>query len=283
VIKRSWLEQAAKNYDPDVYGARIWIEHLRSIYPDGGFKAVGDVVATLTTTIEKGMLKGKTALLAALKPTPELCAMNAASQKVYTSMEIDEDFGDSGEAYLTGLAVTDSPASLGTSRLSFSSGQKAAASIYHSTPIEIELNFELTEHHEDPAMSGEIKKFVSTLFGNKTKLSVDDVKAGLTQMAEEMDNIIENKVDDAIAAFNQNSPAASGGDNDTITALAEKVDSFSTDGFVEEATFNELKTKYDALETQFNNFKTAVEATPQFSQSLHDGGGAATEQFLANC
>ncbi|GHL58540.1 hypothetical protein ECZU31_18150 [Escherichia coli] len=40
--------------------------------------------------------------------------MNKAAQKVYTSMEIQPNFANTGKCYLVGLAVTDDPASLGT-------------------------------------------------------------------------------------------------------------------------------------------------------------------------
>ena len=42
-IKRSWLEQAAKNFNPSTYCARLWLEHFRSLLPDSPFKAYGDV------------------------------------------------------------------------------------------------------------------------------------------------------------------------------------------------------------------------------------------------
>ena len=45
VIQRSWLEQCAKNFNSDKYGARVWLEHLRSLLPDSPFKAYGDVLA----------------------------------------------------------------------------------------------------------------------------------------------------------------------------------------------------------------------------------------------
>ena len=37
--------------------------------------------------------------------------MNKAAQKVYTSMEIQPNFANTGKCYLVGLAVTDDPAS----------------------------------------------------------------------------------------------------------------------------------------------------------------------------
>ncbi|WP_248696658.1 GPO family capsid scaffolding protein, partial [Providencia rustigianii] len=52
--------------------------------------------------------------------------MNKKRQKVYTSVEINPNFSDMGSAYLVGLAVTDNPASLGTSMLEFSAGADKA-------------------------------------------------------------------------------------------------------------------------------------------------------------
>ena len=118
-LKREWLEQAAKNYDPKKYGARINCEHIRGYTPDGPFKAYGDVVE-LKTEEDKD---GKLVLLAALDPTEELKATVKNRQKVYTSIEISPSFAETGEAYLMGLAVTDSPASLGTEMLQFCAQQ----------------------------------------------------------------------------------------------------------------------------------------------------------------
>lgn len=115
-IERVWIEQMAKNYDPAVYGARVWLEHLRSALPDGLFKAQGDVLAVEAREVEGGKL----ALFAAIDPTDELVATVKSRQKIYTSIEVSTRFGDTNEAYLTGLAVTDSPASLGTEMLKFS-------------------------------------------------------------------------------------------------------------------------------------------------------------------
>lgn len=119
-ISGEQLEQMAKNYDPAKYGARIWLEHYRGLFPDGAFAALGDVTALKT---EKNA-EGKTVLLAAINPTPELVKINQSGQKVFTSVEINPNFADTGEAYLVGLGVTDSPASLGTSRLAFNAIKK---------------------------------------------------------------------------------------------------------------------------------------------------------------
>ncbi|TIH10844.1 GPO family capsid scaffolding protein [Pseudomonas leptonychotis] len=118
-IERSWLEQAAKNFNQNTYGARVWLEHFRSILPDSPFKAYGDITAVKTEEVDIAGQK-KLALFAQIEPTDDLIAMNKAKQKIYTSIEIDDSFADSGQAYIVGLAVTDSPASLGTDVLAFS-------------------------------------------------------------------------------------------------------------------------------------------------------------------
>lgn len=123
VIERKWIEQMAATFNPTKYGARVWLEHIRGILPDSPFKAYGDVTAVKAEEVEIDGKK-KLALFAQIDATPELIAMNKARQKVYTSVEIDPDFAKSGQCYLVGLGVTDSPASLGTEMLAFAAGAK---------------------------------------------------------------------------------------------------------------------------------------------------------------
>lgn len=119
-IKREWLVQCAKNYDPAVYGARLNLEHLAFYYycDDAHSKRYGDVVALKTDEVN-----GKLKLFAQISPNKSLLELNKADQKVYTSAEIDTSFADTNEAYLVGLALTDSPASLGTDKLKFNRNQ----------------------------------------------------------------------------------------------------------------------------------------------------------------
>ncbi|MEG9499918.1 GPO family capsid scaffolding protein [Mannheimia indoligenes] len=123
-INREWLNQIAKNYDPkNRYGARINLEHFKSWWFDKDFAhsySYGDVLSVKVEEREDGKLQ----LLAEISPTEALVKLVKEKQKVYTSVEIDLDFADTGEAYLVGLAVTDTPASLGTEYLTFCAGAK---------------------------------------------------------------------------------------------------------------------------------------------------------------
>lgn len=154
-ISREWIEQMAKNFDRAKYGARVWMEHMRGMFADGPFPALGDVTKLEAREVEDGKL----ALFADIDPTERLKQINQERQKVYTSIEVDPEFADTGEAYLVGLAVTDSPASLGTDMLQFSAQQGSASPLaarkqsahnVFTAAIETTLDFTPAEGEDNP-------------------------------------------------------------------------------------------------------------------------------------
>jgi hypothetical protein len=104
------LRDMAETYDPTNYTAVIWYEHIRYM---GNFGSVTEVKA-------EDLEGGKVALFAKLQPNDRLLQINKEAQKLFTSIEIEPNFADSGKPYLAGLAITDQPASLGTEALHFS-------------------------------------------------------------------------------------------------------------------------------------------------------------------
>lgn len=122
VISGDDIQDMADTFDPRVYGCRINLEHIKSLWPDGPFKRYGDVTEVKAEIIsDDSALNGKKALFGKIAPLDELVGMVKAGQKVYTSMEIRPNFANSNKCYLIGLAVTDGPASLGTEYLEFCS------------------------------------------------------------------------------------------------------------------------------------------------------------------
>lgn len=117
-IPRAAIEQMGRNYDRNKFGARIFLEHIRGIDPSSLFRAYGDIVATKSEEVEINGVT-KLALFAQVEPTDDLIKLAAAKQKVYTSIEFRENFAGTGEAYLEGLGITDSPASLGVELMTF--------------------------------------------------------------------------------------------------------------------------------------------------------------------
>lgn len=180
-IQRKWIEQMAKNYSRDMYGARVNLEHIKGYSPDSQFKRYGDVLALQTEEIKTGPLAGKLALLAQIEPTDELIQLNKAKQKVYTSIEVNVEFAGTGEAYLVGLAVTDDPASLGTEFLEFSAkasinplaSRKQSPNNLFTVAEETKINFEEVDTQTDTAFNSMLERLTG-LF--KTKSEKDSTK-----------------------------------------------------------------------------------------------------------
>mgnify|MGYP002345827790 CR=1 FL=1 len=257
-IERSWLEQAAKNFNQNTYGARVWLEHFRSILPDSPFKAYGDITAVKTEEVDIAGQK-KLALFAQIEPTDDLVAMNKAKQKIYTSIEIDERFADSGEAYIVGLAVTDSPASLGTDVLAFSA-QKPEASPFKdrhysatsmfSEAVEVEIEFD--EVTDQPGMFAALKNSIGALISQgKEKEGKDATK--FSDLGEALQGLL---------TFS--------------TQQAEQATKASAD-------LAALQQKFTALEKDLTELKTQLGGTQAFNQKQRPTVTGKTDAALTDC
>ncbi|EDS7421984.1 GPO family capsid scaffolding protein [Salmonella enterica subsp. houtenae] len=122
-ISGELLKAAAKNYDPTVYGARVNVEHIKSIFPNSELCAMGDMTALSAEDITEGPLAGRVALNAEIEPTDRMKKLTDEGKKIYSSIELYPDALD-GKPYIMGLAMTDTPASLGTERLKFAAQQR---------------------------------------------------------------------------------------------------------------------------------------------------------------
>ncbi|MEP9928943.1 MULTISPECIES: GPO family capsid scaffolding protein [Klebsiella] len=144
-IQPQHLRDAAANYSPEVYGARVNIEHYLSMFPGSDFGAMGDVVALSTEDITDGPLAGRTALYAEIEPSDRMVQMTNKGQKVYSSIELHPQFALNGKAYVVGLAMTDTPASLGTDRLKFAAQQCASVMAFNNQQGEAPMFTEALE------------------------------------------------------------------------------------------------------------------------------------------
>lgn len=116
------LLEMASSYDPKTYGARLNIEHVRGVTGDKPFRAYGDVaeLSTAEVTVNfNGKPEKRLGLYGVFEVNDDAVALNKADQKVYPSIEIEENFAGKGFAYLMGCALTDSPAAIATERLQF--------------------------------------------------------------------------------------------------------------------------------------------------------------------
>lgn len=240
VISREWISQMAKNYEPAMYGARINMEHIKGYTPDSPFRRYGDVTALSAEEITEGPLKGKLALYGDISPTQELAELTKARQKIYTSIEVNPKFADTGEAYLIGLAVTDDPASLGTEILSFSATASAnplASRKQHKDNLFTAAEETLIEFTEEADPVPSLLARVTAMFSAKKKadgLQYADVSAAVTAVAEQVQqngeeqtqklSALEQTLTDRLEALEQQS----GEDRTAFAALQAQLS--KTDG-----------------------------------------------------
>ncbi|CAE6923093.1 conserved protein of unknown function [Pseudomonas marincola] len=200
-IDRTWIEDMAAQYSPNTYGARLNCEHIKGFMPGGEFGAYGDVLALKAEEVEIGGVT-KLALFAQIEPNDALLALNKAGQKVYTSIEVQPEFADTGKAYLVGLAITDSPASLGTEALSFSAqhgtltNRKQAKDNLFTAAEETALDFdEVTE----PASKvlGLYKRVSELLTKSKEKDVKDDTQ--FSELTESIEALADHAKDQSDA------------------------------------------------------------------------------------
>ncbi|EPJ7266726.1 GPO family capsid scaffolding protein [Klebsiella pneumoniae] len=263
VISATDIQEMAETFDPRVYGCRINLEHLKGILPDGPFSRYGDVVELKSEKIDDdSVLKGKLALFARITPTDDLIAMNKKLQKVYTSMEIQPNFANSGKCYLVGLAVTDDPASLGTEYLEFCRGAKfnplnrfkAAPGNLISVATLAELEFDDLPENVFTALSDKVK----TIFSRKQ--ASDDARF---QDVHEAVTTVSEHVQENLTATGQR--------------LAELENAFAT-------LKQDVTSKADQTCQAFSQLKTTLdntESTTQPRRKLSTGGGG--DELLTDC
>jgi len=255
-IERQWLVDAAETYNPNTYGARVWLEHFRSLVADSPFKAYGDVLALKAEEVDVAGAK-KLALFAQIEPTEALVEMvNKAKQKIFTSIEISPKFADSGRAYLSGLAVTDTPASLGTEMLAFSA-QNPEASPLKARKLHADNLFTVAEENAIEFDEIEDKPSIGAVLLSKVQ---ELLKGKQAQDASEFAQV-----------------------GQAVEAIAEHVkdqsDKFAADLQFASQTATELRTQLQQVTTELADLKTKLGNTADHSQPQRPaatGGDAKT-------
>nr|DAN55826.1 MAG TPA: capsid scaffolding protein [Caudoviricetes sp.] len=255
------LQEMADQYDPEIYGARINLEHMNFLFPDfaGGY---GDVVELKAEPWAKD--ETKTALLAKLNITESLQKLWDSGQKIYTSMEITPRFADTKKAYLTGLAITDTPASLGTTANYTAAKTKAEEKIftaYRKTETqEIAMTKPqdnnqdsnqaattvkpLTEEHAESIFSRLFAKY----FGKKEPEQTESPAINPEQPSEPKEG----------QQFKQEGWDGFSKSVQLLEKLDEKIEA--------------QQTEYNALRAEFDKFKAEIEASPYTGQRQEHSG-----------
>lgn len=163
------LRDIAETYKSSLYTAVIWCDHER------WHGSHGTVYSVRLLEEADDLEPGQVALEAQLKPNDRLLYLNDQGQKLFSSIEITPNFRGSGKAYLTGMAVTDEPASVGTQELYFSN--KTGKSAYFAASVALGS---LSEDKPE----GEASKLISLLTSVFKRFAADPQPAEPTNPTE---------------------------------------------------------------------------------------------------
>lgn len=259
VIDRETLVQMAKSYDPKVYTARVNLEHIRGYDPAGPFKAYGDVVALKTEEVD-----GKLGLFAQIDPTDELVAMTKARQKIFSSMEVQPSFADTGEAYLVGLAVTDNPASLGCDVLKFNAqapvnplaARKLDPANLFTEVVQVEVDLSQSVAVAPAPVPSRFADSIKALFSkqHKTDDSTDAHFADAQEAIQTVATQVQTMGEQVVAGFKSI--------NDQLAAL---------------------KAQSDQRDLAFNTLKNGMETTQAFTSRPPATGGDGMADIKTDC
>ena len=248
------LHEMADSYDPEYYTANLWPEHRR-------WFNMGQVVEVKAEENEKG----ETELFAVIAPNQELIEQNREGQYLFTSIEIAPNFRNSGKAYLSGLGVTDSPASVGTTKLNFFNTEQKDSVFSDFIKVDFSIKEEIEEDKALRTLANAFRK----LFSHSAQTAEEKANPENNKNKEdyEMD---QKQVDQIVAAVN---------------GLGVKIDShFSAqmkpEGVPEEPKepkdpeapkngetvskedFNKLQNDFNALAEKFNALNKEVTEVP---------------------
>lgn len=198
VIEESWLVEVAESYDTDVYTAMIDADHEMDWF--GCYGHVNDV--------RLGKNKnGETILEGRISPNIRLIEMNQRGQRTFFSISLEEDFQGKGQHYLFRLALTDSPASIGTSQIKmFSAKDKKGI---HTNLLKLSFKLEGSEDDDAEDEAGMISKLYHKFFPSKNTAQEE---------SESEDDSMNDKQFKTIEAQN----------GDIIAGLGEMTKAFTT-------------------------------------------------------
>lgn len=260
------IDDIADTYNPKLYTARINEEHWQ-----WGAK-LGSVLSVEKRDDE---------LWAVIKPNSRLLSNVERDQLLHTSCEYERDFAKTGKAYLSGLAMTDSPASLGTTQVHLSAGadkRKGQESVSSGATVSMSLlsGEKDTEQEEHTLLS----KLVELITGNKTTLLSKqcDENEEDAEVSKKLEELLEKSTEQNAAIVT------------TLSSLAGAIEKLSTSGTVPPEGGDEdpaktgtppdgnaeLLTKFEELSTKVTDLTTKLSSLSDEEQRKLAGEGANT-------
>lgn len=262
-IEQQVIDDIAELYDPKVYNARINEEHWR-----WGEK-FGSVLSVERRDSE---------LWAVLKPNSKLLGAVERGQLLHTSCEIRPDYAGTGKSYLTGLALTDEPASLGTTEMHLSAGkERGDNSAFFSTGGTVSMAMLSGKEGNEQEERTLLGKLVGLLTGNQTmSLSKqDDEELEDAEVSKKLEELLAKNAEQNEAIVTQLSALA--GAVEKLSAnqddIAPPTDVTTPPDATLPDTNVELSAKVDALSTQVQDLVTKLSSVNDEEQRRLAGEG----------
>ncbi|MGR5363596.1 GPO family capsid scaffolding protein [Vibrio mediterranei] len=183
-IPQKIIDDIAETYDPKKYTARINEDHSEWSWKGGSVLSVE---------------KRDDELWAEIKPNSFLLRNIENGQLLHTSCEYLEDFANTGKAYLTGLAFTDKPASLGTTQVHLSAQPSEKDAVQVSTGQVLNYTEKLSKDSETQSERSLLTKLFNLLKntpdGQEEQLSNQEESEEMSKKTEELleQSIEQNK------------------------------------------------------------------------------------------
>ncbi|MEH6649973.1 MAG: GPO family capsid scaffolding protein [Motiliproteus sp.] len=281
------LIDAAETYDHDEYYAVINAEHELSWFGNFG----------LVDAVRLGKdKKQRTVLEALLEPNHRLVEMNRNGQRLFSSMELKSNYAGTGRTYLTGLAVTDQPASLGTSRLkmfSRSGNQESAPLISAPVQFSIQDDSKPNADEQENRFFARLKSFLSNPAADPdgtTDLSTDSIEDD-EMNADQFKQLLSavQTLGAKLPATTEETPAKPETDGVTaaqfstlteqVTALTANVEKLANPGTAQEETpaADDSAAKYAQLSEQLTTLTTQFTALQQEKPDARFNAGTGAE------
>lgn len=251
-IKPEWLTQIAESYNPDDYTANIFPDHWYWSFN------YGQVLAVKAEKDKDGVVT----LYADMKPNDLWRADVKNGQRLYTSITVAENPYKPGTMYLSSLAATDNPASMGVEKMEFS---KKNENSFFSMPIEGSVKdfFKSIEEQEakktkEPEFTKEEVGFFRKLFQFSKQETQEMADNKALEELQAKFSAMEKDFNDLKA---KNAAGDSEGDDKTakFSTLEKENADLKTKVAALEKDKGEFAAALESIKTQFNEYKTKLD------------------------
>nr|WP_319491055.1 GPO family capsid scaffolding protein [uncultured Desulfobacter sp.] len=244
-IDPQWLKDMAETYNPDEYTAKLWIDHRRYM---GSYGSVREVKAEQDGDVVR--------LFAKISPSRDLIERNQVwEDKLHFSIEVIENFAETGKFYLGGLAMTDEPASLGTDEMRFSTNpDRTFTARYPGDPVP-----DLRDAADDETAFTLFRRLLQIFSKSKPETEIKEEEPMDQKQFDELKGEFKKSLD-AVSGLAERLDAFMAAGHPPQDDVADTPDDSGDDNATPPAEdFTELKTGLDDLGKKFDSLVERME------------------------